>query len=203
MSFMGKTNERDIAKITGAKSGLSEEFRQRNFAPSSCTSNQLNFEPISYKDSVRELHKFLEVKTDFRKWFPRMCEYGFSEETDFAKLPAQKRATNNPKNPWTEITDYVLSLDMAKELCMIQRTERGKQARQYFLAVEKNWNSPEYEKYQHGGYTKSDTPKFVRQDGTIGCALHTRWTQKGRLFLYELLKKDGILPLIEKDSKAA
>lgn len=86
--------------------------------------------PITYANdrpavSARELHEFLEVKTAFKDWLPRMCEYGFTEGTDFAKLPAQKRATNNPKNPWTKITDYVLSLDMAKELCMIQRTQRS------------------------------------------------------------------------------
>lgn len=104
--------------------------------------------PITYGSdrptvSARELHDFLEVETDFRHWFPRMTEYGFSEGTDFSELPGQKCPTNNPKNPWTEVTDYQLTLDMAKELCMIQRTEKGKQARQYFLAVEADWNSPE------------------------------------------------------------
>lgn len=72
-----------------------------------------------------------------------MTEYGFSDGADFAALPGQKCPTNNPKNPWTEFTDYQLTIDMAKELCMIQRTEKGKEARRYFLEVEKNWNSPE------------------------------------------------------------
>ncbi|WP_099204615.1 phage antirepressor KilAC domain-containing protein [Scatolibacter rhodanostii] len=107
-----------------------------------------NLIPVNYESdkptvSARELHQFLEVKTAFKDWFPRMTEYGFEELSDFAKLPAQKRATNNPKNPWTEITDYQLTIDMAKEVCMIQRNERGKQARQYFVAVENAWNSPE------------------------------------------------------------
>ncbi|QDY32704.1 phage antirepressor KilAC domain-containing protein [Clostridium sporogenes] len=90
----------------------------------------------------RELHEFLEVKTRYDIWFDRMKEYGFLENTDFV-LVVQKRTTNNPRNPITEITDHAIKLDMAKELAMIQRNEKGKQARQYFIAVEKAWNSPE------------------------------------------------------------
>ena len=92
--------------------------------------------------SGRELHEFLEVKTKYKDWFPRMTEYGFTENQDFT-LVAQKRATNNPKNPYTEIIDHQITIPMAKEICMIQRSEKGKQARQYFLAIEKAWNTPE------------------------------------------------------------
>lgn len=104
--------------------------------------------PVSYDNperptvSGRELHDFLEVNTPYKQWFDRMTEYGFSENEDFV-LVTQKCATNNPKNPVTERTDHQLTIPMAKELCMIQRNERGKQARQYFLAVEAKWNSPE------------------------------------------------------------
>lgn len=98
-----------------------------------------NQEPVV---SARELHEFLEVKTKYKDWFPRMCEYGFIENQDFI-LVAQKRATNNPKNPTTEFIDHAIKLDMAKEISMIQRNEKGKQARQYFLQLEKDWNSPE------------------------------------------------------------
>lgn len=90
----------------------------------------------------RELHKALEIKTRYADWFKRMCEYGFTENSDFI-LVSQKRETNNPKNPTTEITDHQLTIDMAKEICMIQRTEVGRRCRQYFLDVEKQWNSPE------------------------------------------------------------
>lgn len=93
--------------------------------------------------SARELHEFLEVETPYHKWFPRMCEYGFSEGPDYATLVGQKCPTNNPKNPWTTITDAQLTIDMAKEICMLQRNEKGKQARQYFIQLEKDWNSPE------------------------------------------------------------
>ena len=92
--------------------------------------------------SGRELHEFLEVKTKYKDWFPRMKEYGFTENQDFT-LVAQKRATNNPKNPYTEIIDHQITIPMAKEICMIQRSEKGKQARRYFLAIEKAWNTPE------------------------------------------------------------
>ncbi|MFJ7971278.1 antA/AntB antirepressor family protein [Psychrobacillus sp. NPDC096389] len=92
--------------------------------------------------SGRELHEFLGVGTQYTKWFERMSEYGFIKNTDYV-LVSQKRPTNNPKNPFTDYTDHHIKLDMAKEVAMIQRTDKGKEARQYFLQVEKAWNSPE------------------------------------------------------------
>lgn len=225
--------------------------------------------------SGRELHEFLEVKTAYKDWFPRMCEYGFSEETDFCSILSESTG-GRPS------TDHVLKLDMAKELAMIQRTPKGKEARQYFLKVEKAWNSPEmitkrameildrqvksltlttlqqeqiinelqpkasyydlilqnnsllsisviakdygmsarslnkmlhemgiqyklgeqwllYAKYQDKGYTFSKTKNINRTDGSQGSKLHTYWTQKGRLFIYDLLKTKGKLPLIERN----
>lgn len=71
-----------------------------------------------------------------------MCEYGFTENTDFI-LVAQKRETNNPKNPYTVVNDHQLTIEMAKELCMIQRSDKGKRCRQYFIELEKAWNTPE------------------------------------------------------------
>ena len=103
--------------------------------------------PISYDSdrptvSARELHKFLEVGTKFQDWFPRMAEYGFVEGVDFNPLKIENVPSQKRERTYS-ITDYQLTIDMAKELCMIQRTEKGKQARQYFIQVEKNWNSPE------------------------------------------------------------
>ena len=86
--------------------------------------------------SARELHEFLEIETRFNDWFKRMISYGFEENSDF-RLVTQKRATNNPKNPITTYIDYEITIDMAKELSMIQRSEKGKQARQYFIQCEK------------------------------------------------------------------
>ena len=98
-----------------------------------------NQEPVMI---ARSLHEFLEIETQYTKWFDRMTEYGFSENQDYTLL-SQKRLTNNPKNPETEFTDHIIKLDMAKEIAMIQRSEKGKTARQYFLQIEKEWNSPE------------------------------------------------------------
>lgn len=80
--------------------------------------------------SGRDLHDFLEVGTPYDKWFPRMCEYGFSEEIDFSTFLSESTG-GRPR------ADHALTLDMAKEISMIQRTEKGKQARRYFIEVEK------------------------------------------------------------------
>ena len=86
--------------------------------------------------SARDLHNFLEVKTAYKDWFPRMCEYGFTEGEDFCSFLSESTGGRPAQ-------DAVLTIDMAKELCMIQRNEKGKHARQYFLQIEKDWNSPE------------------------------------------------------------
>lgn len=237
--------------------------------------------------SGRDLHEFLEIGTRYDTWFGRMVEYGFTENQDYASV-AQKRATNNPKNPYTEYIDHAIKLDMAKELAMIQRNEKGKQARQYFLKVEKAWNSPEmimkraleianrrvedlkletaqqkqiinelqpkatyydlvlqnptlipisviakdygmsgtkmnellheyeiqykmgnsknyiwllYSKHQDKGYTFSKTQPYIDSKGFQQNKPHTYWTQKGRLFIYDLLKQYGIYPLIESEEE--
>ena len=90
--------------------------------------------------SARELHEFLEVETPYHKWFPRMCEYGFTENEDYAVTDI---FVHNPAGGPQSMKDAALSIDMAKEICMIQRNEKGKLARQYFLALERDWNSPE------------------------------------------------------------
>lgn len=96
-----------------------------------------NQEPIL---NGRDLHSFLEVKTPYKKWFDRMTDYGFEENIDFCTVGQKSPIANGG---YQEITDHVLKLDMAKEIAMIQRSEKGKQARRYFLQIEKNWNSPE------------------------------------------------------------
>lgn len=92
-----------------------------------------NHEPVV---SARQLHEALEVKTPYDKWFPRMAEYGFTENEDFSTFLSQSTGGRRA-------TDHIIKLDMAKEIAMIQRTERGKQVRQYFIHVEKDFNSPE------------------------------------------------------------
>lgn len=96
-----------------------------------------SLEPIV---SGRELHKALEVQSNYTTWFDRMKDYGFTENADyvvcFPNLESESRGGQNK-------IDHLIKLDMAKEICMIQRTERGKLARQYFIQVEKDYNSPE------------------------------------------------------------
>ena len=87
--------------------------------------------------SARELHEFLGVETRFNDWFSRMCEYGFLEGEDFYSFLSKTPTGGRPAQ------DAALSIDMAKEICMLQRNEKGKLARQYFLALERDWNSPE------------------------------------------------------------
>lgn len=89
--------------------------------------------------SGRELHEALEVKTDYPHWFERMTEYGFSEGKDYQTFLSD-RSDGKAGKPRT---DHQLTIPMAKELCMLQRTDKGKQMRQYFIAVEEQWNSPD------------------------------------------------------------
>lgn len=89
--------------------------------------------------SARDLHAALEVGSRFNDWFPRMCEYGFEEERDYY-LFLSNRVDASPGKPRQ---DAAITLDMAKELCMLQRNEKGKIARRYFVELEKAWNSPE------------------------------------------------------------
>ena len=250
---------------------------------------RVNYDSDRITLSARELHEFLGIKTSFKDWFPRMCEYGFNESQDFNPLKNERVQFEGDRQVKRTVQDYQITLDMAKEIAMIQRSEKGKQIRQYFLELERKWNSPEavmnraleysrkqvqallqtneklelenkmkdqqlnelkpkadyydqilqskslvlisqiakdygygaptmnkklhelgvqykqggqwllYSKYQNKGYTHSRTINITRSDGRSDVRMQTEWTQKGRLFLYELLKKNGILPIIEQN----
>ena len=101
---------------------------------------KVNYDSDNITVSARELHEFLEVKTRYNDWFARMLDYSFQENVDYRAI-TQKRVTAQGNE--TAYIDHELTLDMAKELCMIQRNAKGKEARQYFLQLEKDWNSPE------------------------------------------------------------
>ena len=235
--------------------------------------------------SGRELHQALQIGTKYADWFKRMCDYGFAEGIDFttcfSNLGSEMHGGQNK-------VDHQLTINMAKELCMIQRSDIGKRVRQYFLQVEAAWNSPDaimaralqfandrlalltrqnteltgtiavqcqqiaelqpkasyydlvlnckdlistsaiakdygksavwmnrwlhekgvqfkqgdiwllYQRYAEKGYTSTKTHSYFGTDGEPHTKVHTYWTQKGRLFIYGLMKEDGILPLIEK-----
>ena len=93
--------------------------------------------------SGRELHDALQIRTPYKDWFPRMCEYGFVEGTDFNPLNFAQVRTEGGRTVTRTILDHQLTINMAKELCMIQRNDIGKRVRQYFLQVEAAWNSPD------------------------------------------------------------
>ena len=95
-----------------------------------------NQEPVV---SGRQLHQVLGVKTPYSMWFDRMVEYGFTENQDFLLNNSVKQTGRGGHNK----IDHVLQLNMAKEIAMIQRTDKGKEVRQYFIQVEKDFNSPE------------------------------------------------------------
>ena len=98
----------------------------------------LNVNADSQTVSARELHAQLNIKTAFKDWFPRMCEYGFEEGKDFCSKMSETTVKGGRPSKDAEI-----SLDMAKQICMIQRTPEGKAVRQYLIDLEKAWNSPE------------------------------------------------------------
>lgn len=101
---------------------------------------KVNYDNERITLSARQLHEFLEVGSKYNDWFKRMCEYGFNENLDYRAI-TQKRVTAQGNE--TKFMDHEITLDMAKEIAMLQRNERGKEARQYFIEVEKQWNSPE------------------------------------------------------------
>ncbi|CDB24021.1 phage antirepressor protein putative [Clostridium sp. CAG:557] len=242
---------------------------------------KINFENNRPTVLGRDLHEALQVETRYNDWFKRMREYGFSEGIDFYSILSKTSEGGRPS------TDHQLTIQMAKELCMLQRTEIGKQCRQYFISIEEKWNSPEatmsralqfaqaqlegirkqnkclentiaiqtqqisemmpkasyydvvlnckdlvsmsviakdygwsasrmnkylhekgvqfrqgdiwllYQKYAEKGYTSTKTHTYLDNSGQH-TKVHTYWSQKGRLFIYDLLKKDGILPQVER-----
>lgn len=81
----------------------------------------------------RDLHEFLEVSERYASWFNRMLKYGFQEGIDFTGCKVFNALAKK------ELQDHAMSIDMAKEISMLQRNEKGKQARQYFIEVEKSY----------------------------------------------------------------
>lgn len=90
--------------------------------------------------SARELHEKLNIGTKFATWFQRICEYGFIENQDYTTCYPNLGSENHGGQ---NMIDYDISMDMAKQICMIQRTPKGKEIRQYLIDLEKAWNTPE------------------------------------------------------------
>ena len=92
--------------------------------------------------SGRELHKFLEVATPYKKWFDRMSEYGFIENKDYLTVDKNVHGQNGQIMPQKEV-NHLMKISMAKEISMLQRNEKGKEARMYFIKCEEAWNCDE------------------------------------------------------------
>ena len=89
----------------------------------------------------RELHDMLGVNSNYTTWFNRVCDYGFKEHVDFETY-FPNRESENQHGAQNKV-DHQLTIPMAKDICMLQRTERGKECRQYFIRIEEEWNSPD------------------------------------------------------------
>ena len=98
---------------------------------------KVNYESEQPTVSARELHNGLEVSERFQSWFNRQLQYGFEENSDYVGC---KEFNTLAKQ---ELQDYQISIDMANQICMLQRSDKGRQYRQYFLDLEKAWNTPE------------------------------------------------------------
>lgn len=176
--------------------------------------------PITYHNddpavSARDLHEFLEVGTAYKDWFPRMCEYGFSHGIDFNPLKIERVQQEGNRMVSRMVDDAILTIDMAKEICMLQRNEKGKIARQYFLQLEKDWNSPEKVMARAlriadkrikalEAKTEADRPKVLFADsvtaskssilvGEMAKLLKQNGVHTGQNRLFETLREKGFL----------
>ena len=101
---------------------------------------KVNYDNERITLSARDLFEFLECNERFSRWWERMSGYGFVDGVDFTSVQKCTVVNNGAKR---DIDDYQITIEMAKEIAMLQRNEKGKQARQYFIELEKKWNSPE------------------------------------------------------------
>ena len=231
--------------------------------------------------SARDLHKGLGLKKQFTDWVKQNFK-DFEENTDFVFTP---QSVNMPNGGTKQIKDYFLTIDMAKQLCLMSRTEKGKEYRKYLIEVERKWNDPQevvkrgyailqnentqlklenknlivqleesnkkasyldvilgtpdalaitqiaadygygavnfnkllkqvgiqhkvngqwilYKVYMGKGYVVSQAFTFKDHLGKDRSKTTTYWTQKGRKLIYDVLKDNNILPLIERDDIA-
>lgn len=102
----------------------------------------INYDGEQPTVSARELHKSLEISKRFSAWFETNSQ-GFIENEDYTSVLTGTEVQNNGGVQIRELQDYSLSVDMAKHICLMSRTEKGKECRQYLIDLEKAWNTPE------------------------------------------------------------
>ena len=119
-----------------------EEFNHWLFDDVAVAVIPLHEENDRFPVNGRELHEQLKINTPYHIWFPRMCEYGFEASKDFQTMNKNVQRADGTIMPKQQI-DHNLTINMAKEICMIQRTEQGRAIRRHLIAVEDAWNSPD------------------------------------------------------------
>lgn len=102
----------------------------------------INYDGEQPTVSARQLHKSLEISKRFSAWFETNSQ-GFIENEDYTSVLTGTEVQNNGGVQIRELQDYSLSVDMAKHICLMSRTEKGKECRQYLIDLEKAWNTPE------------------------------------------------------------
>lgn len=231
--------------------------------------------------SARELHKGLEIKTRFSLWVKQNFK-DFEEGTDFQRVVTTTPRENRGS---IELQDYALTIDMAKQLCLLSRTKKGKEYREYLIEIEKKWNNPQnvvqramdilhsenlqlklenkslnrqleesnkkasyldvilgttdamvttqiamdygysavkfnkllhqlgiqhkvngqwilYKAYMGKKYTTTKLHTYTDKHGKDHAKPLTAWTQKGRRLIYDILRENDVLPLIEREDIA-
>lgn len=228
--------------------------------------------------SARDLHKGLGLKKQFTDWWKQNSK-DFENETDYTSTLVSVNVGNGAIR---EVQDYALTIDMAKQLCLMSRTPKGKEYREYLIKIEKKWNNPQnviqramdilhsenlqlklknkslssqlkesnkkasyldvilgttdamvttqiamdygytarelnkllhelgiqhkvngqwilYRAYMGKKYTTPKMYSYPDKHGKDHAKPLTAWTQKGRRLIYDVLKENGILPLIERE----
>lgn len=234
--------------------------------------------------SARELYKGLEIKTRFSLWVKQNFD-DFEQGIDFTSVVTTTEVQNNGGVQVRELQDYALTIDMAKQLCLLSRTKRGKEYREYLIEIEKKWNDPQnivqramdilhsenlqlklenkslsrqleesnkkasyldvilgttdamvttqiamdygysavkfnkllhqlgiqhkvngqwilYKAYMGKKYTTTKLHTYTDKHGKDHAKPLTAWTQKGRRLIYDILKENDVLPLIEREDVA-
>lgn len=161
---------------------------------------------------ARDLYDQMRIRSDFRKWFPRMCQYGFIEGRDYEYMPRVRLQDEGGRTVQRYVKDYRITQDMAKKLCKLHHTAVSAAYHPqpfdwdsllgllhlHGIQYRANGQWVLYSEHHGKGYTSSLTFRLQRSDGSEVEKLHTAWTQKGRKFLYHTLKRRGVLPLAEQ-----
>ena len=234
--------------------------------------------------SARDLYKGLEIKTRFSLWVKQNFD-DFEQGMDFTSVVTTTEVQNNGGIQQRELQDYALTIDMAKQLCLLSRTKKGKEYREYLIEIEKKWNNPQnvvqraidilqsenlqlklenkslnrqleesnkkasyldvilgttdamvttqiamdygysavkfnkllhqlglqhkvngqwilYKAYMGKKYTTTKLHTYTDKHGKDHAKPLTAWTQKGRRLIYDILRENDVLPLIEREDIA-